>query len=127
MALLFQEDTEAAVDKSKTAGGFIPEHNAREFWEAVKDQLDEHWVKDNVLVMEQVAAQVTEEQSPENITAEDVSELDPNLCSDACEHTGKCGKGATEQENTLSIIHGTFENTNLTACAGNAPPLVKIW
>lgn len=126
MALLFQEDTEATIDKSKSAGGFSPELDARDFWEAVKDQLDDHWVKDNVLIMEQEAAQITEEQIPENIMAEDVSELDPNLCSDTHEPSCKGSEGETEQQNTLSIIHGTFENTNPTACTGNAPPLMKI-
>ncbi|ESR47724.1 hypothetical protein CICLE_v10002431mg [Citrus x clementina] len=107
-------------------GGFSPELDARGYWEAVKDQLDEHWVKDNVLIMEQEAAQITEEQIPENITAEDVSELDPNLCSDTHAPSCKGSEGETEQQNTLSIIHGTFENTNPTACTGNAPPLMKI-
>lgn len=101
-------------------GGFSPEHNARDFWEAVKDQLDEHWVKDNVLVTEQVAAQITKEQIPENIMAKDVLELDPNLSSDAHEPTCKGGEGATEKENTLSVINGTFENTNPTACTDTA-------
>lgn len=77
-------------------------------------------MKDNVLIMEQEAAQITEEQIPENITAEDVSELDPNLCSDTHEPSCKGSEGETEQQNTLSIIHGTFENTNPTACTDTA-------
>ncbi|GAY39774.1 hypothetical protein CUMW_047000 [Citrus unshiu] len=101
-------------------GGFSPVLDARDFWEAVKDQLDDHWVKDNVLIMEQEAAQITEEQIPENITAEDVSELDPNLCSDTHAPSCKGSEGETEQQNTLSIIHGTFENTNPTACTDTA-------